>query len=258
MNHKMATRTTVRSNSSNSAAASGVPALLVSRLASRLALCSSLLMLLSACSSPSRDTPDGDSGQTAQTTSNSTGKGGAGSDAAPGGSDGGSSTAAARSDIDAEILSWKEIEERLASHAGKVVVADIWSTSCVPCMRELPHLFELQKKYPDQLVAVTINIDYSGLPDDPPEACKKRALDRFLRKKDAQGVHYVSSTEDTTIYETLDVGSIPVVLVYDTNGKLLKKFGGTGELSYGDEVIPFVEKLLRGESGPAAQGSKEK
>ncbi len=151
-------------------------------------------------------------------------------------------------DADAEILSWKEIEQRLASHADKIVVADVWSTSCIPCMRELPHLFALQRKYPDQIVAVTINIDYSGTPDDPPKACKEQALD-FLRKRDSVGVHFVSSTEDEKVYEALDAGSIPVVLVYGRDGKLARKFGGTGELSYEKDVIPFVESLLQAGSG---------
>ena len=147
--------------------------------------------------------------------------------------------------VDAEILAWDEMHRRLGSFQGRVVVVDFWSTACIPCMRELPHLFDLQRKHPRDLVAITVNIDYEGLSDDPPEACRKRALDRFLRKVDAAGRHWVSKTPSDEIYKKLDAGSIPVVWVLDRTGKKVATFGGTGELSYEKDVTPFVEKLLR-------------
>ncbi len=152
-------------------------------------------------------------------------------------------------DIAASIMEWSHVEKFLqTSQPGKIVVADIWSTSCVPCMRELPHLFELKQKYPGKIAAVSINIDYAGLDDETPDQAREKALE-FLRKCPGAevGIHIVSSTEDTKVYELAEIPSIPAVLVYGSNGKLVKKFGLEGEeFSYEKTITPFVEELLKG------------
>ncbi len=160
--------------------------------------------------------------------------------------------------ITGRIMSWSQIEEFLASHQGKIVVADIWSTSCIPCMRELPHLFELKKKHPEKIVAVSVNIDYAGFEDEPPEKAKEKAEAFLKRCANAEvGIHLVSSTEDTKVYELAEIPSVPAVLVYGPDGKVVKKFGIDGdEFSYAETITPFVEKLLAGE-GPE-ESSREK
>lgn len=159
-----------------------------------------------------------------------------------------SATAERKPDIAASIMEWPHIEQFLqTSQSGKIVVADIWSTSCVPCMRELPHLFELKRKYADKIVAVSINIDYAGLDDETPDQAREKALE-FLRKCSGAeaGIHIVSSTEDTKVYELAEIPSIPAVLVYGPDGKLVKKFGLEGEeFSYEKTITPFVEELLK-------------
>jgi len=49
----------------------------------------------------------------------------------------------------------------LSDFAGKkVVLVDFWSTTCDPCMNEMPHLVDLYKKYKDRgLVVLAISID---------------------------------------------------------------------------------------------------
>ncbi len=160
--------------------------------------------------------------------------------------------------ITGRIMSWSQIEEFLASHPGKIVVADIWSTSCIPCMRELPHLFELKKKHPEKIVAVSINIDYAGFEDEPPEKAKEKAEAFLKRCAGAEaGIHLVSSTEDTKVYELAEIPSVPAVLVYGPDGKVVKKFGIDGdEFSYAETITPFVEKLLAGE-GTEESSSEE-
>lgn len=155
------------------------------------------------------------------------------------------STVSAQPVIDAQLMSWKEIEAFLQSHKGKVVVADIWSTSCIPCMRELPHLFALQKTYPEDIVAVSINIDYIGLPDETPEQSKEKSLEFLRQHKDATITNLVSSTPDEDVFAAVGIASIPVVLMYDREGKLVKKFGLEGNgFTYAENVTPFVKKLL--------------
>ncbi len=47
-----------------------------------------------------------------------------------------------------------------APEEGKVVIVDIWATWCPPCMKSIPHLIELQSRFPDELRIV-------GITDEP-------------------------------------------------------------------------------------------
>jgi thiol-disulfide isomerase/thioredoxin len=58
---------------------------------------------------------------------------------------------------------------------GKVVVLDFWATWCPPCVKEMPGLAALQKKYgSDGLVVVGVSVDEAGA----------GTVQRFLDKHD--------------------------------------------------------------------------
>jgi thiol-disulfide isomerase/thioredoxin len=60
-----------------------------------------------------------------------------------------------------------------AFEAGKVYVVEFWGTRCGPCISSMPHLAEIQRKYPDDLVVISVSTE-------PPET-----IEEFLeRKKD--------------------------------------------------------------------------
>ena len=52
---------------------------------------------------------------------------------------------------------------RLADHLGRgPIVIDFWATWCKPCLRQMPHLEALRKKYESrQLLVVAISVDES-------------------------------------------------------------------------------------------------
>ena len=51
---------------------------------------------------------------------------------------------------------WKDVEALVAMSSGKIVVVDIWSTSCLPCITEFPHLVEMQKTHGDKVVCISL------------------------------------------------------------------------------------------------------
>ena len=83
------------------------------------------------------------------------------------------------------IVDHSEIMKRIASHRGKIVVLDCWSTSCPPCVREFPGLVTLQKEYGDSVVCLSLSFDYEGfgVPEDvlPP-------VQKFLEKVSAGSI----------------------------------------------------------------------
>ena len=45
---------------------------------------------------------------------------------------------------------------------GKVVVVDFWDTWCGPCLRALPHLKELSRSHPGEVVVIAVALGQEG------------------------------------------------------------------------------------------------
>ena len=114
---------------------------------------------------------------------------------------------------------WKDVKKYVASQKGKVVVLDLWSTGCPPCMREFPNLVKLHQKHKDKIVCVSLNVDYAGIKKRPPSYFRP-AVEKFLKSKQATIRNYMSTTESDEVLEAVDVFSIPAVFVYGRDGKL--------------------------------------
>ena len=74
------------------------------------------------------------------------------------------------------ILSWDQTQKQLAEFKGKVVILDIWSTYCEPCVREFPNLVTLQERFGDRVACVSFNTDYSGAKAEPPESFRQPVM----------------------------------------------------------------------------------
>ena len=164
--------------------------------------------------------------------------------------------------VSVEIKSWKDIQALIAAQKGKVVVLDLWSTSCVPCMREFPNLVALHNKYPsDKITCISVSCDYEGLEEEPPES-KKPAVIKFLESTKATCTNILLSDADVDVYELIKLASIPAVYVYDTQGKMAKRFdndaGDYGDegFTYEDHIIPLIEKLMAGDTSAPESDSK--
>jgi len=145
-----------------------------------------------------------------------------------------------------DLASYDQLQATIARFAGKVVVVDIWSTSCLPCMQEFHHLVELSKKYPERVACVSMNVDYIGLKRKPAESYLPR-IKAFLVSQKATLTNLAASETDEAIREKCGIGSIPATMIYDSTGNLVQTLtasnsGGDG-LSYLDDVIPVVEEL---------------
>jgi thiol-disulfide isomerase/thioredoxin len=132
------------------------------------------------------------------------------------------SASTAASEVTLEILTFDEIQRLIASHKGKVVVIDCWSTSCEPCIKEFPNLVGLHRKFGAAKVAcISFSFDYEGL--DKPEEVRPSVL-KFLKEQNATFDNVMSSEDSETLYKKLELASIPAVYVYDQEGKLAKRF----------------------------------
>lgn len=152
-------------------------------------------------------------------------------------------------EVQLKYANWEETEELVAAHRGKVVVLDVWSSWCVPCLKEFPNLVKLHQQQTDRVICMSLNCNYVGIVDQPPDEART-AVESFLRKQGAIFENVICTDTDEQLFMKLDAASIPIVRVYDKQGKLAKQFvndqGEYGEdgFTYARHILPLVESLL--------------
>lgn len=147
-----------------------------------------------------------------------------------------------------EILSWDQTQKRREQFHGKVVILDVWSTFCQPCVREFPNLVKLKERLGDKIGCISFNTDYTGAKDEPPESFRKNVL-AFLTAQKAHFLNVLSSDPNEEFFDKIRLGGPPAVFVYDREGKLVKRFDNSQapkvpEFTYKSDVNPLVERLL--------------
>ncbi|MFP6763538.1 MAG: TlpA disulfide reductase family protein [Planctomycetaceae bacterium] len=144
-----------------------------------------------------------------------------------------------------EIVSFEELQQRIAAGRGRIIVCDYWSTSCGPCVKEFPHLVELSQRYGSgaKVACISASLDFEGL--DPIEQCRATALE-FLTDQKATFENVILSEDNLTVLdEKLKLPSIPIVEVYDTDGTLAQRFDESqGSFTYVNDVLPLIEELV--------------
>ncbi len=149
----------------------------------------------------------------------------------------------AKDSIGLEIRDWDGLQKMVAEAKGRVVVVDLWSTQCEPCLREFPNLVKLHNEKKADVACLSFNMNYDGR--GKPEDVKETVLE-ILRLLNSTLPNVMSSEKDDNIYAKIDWYSIPVVQVYDRAGKLRKQFDDSqGEFTYAKDVLPLVETLIQ-------------
>ena len=112
------------------------------------------------------------------------------------------------SESDAKIVleakSLPEILQRIGAEKGKWTIVDVWSTSCVPCMKEFPNLVALAKKYPDKVRCVSVNVDYLGLKSKTVEDYRAD-VEKFLKAQKAEFANFLCATPDSDVFTELEI-----------------------------------------------------
>lgn len=145
---------------------------------------------------------------------------------------------------------WDNVLEQVKANKGRIVVVDIWSTSCLPCMTEFPNLVELQKTHGDKIACISFNVDYVGIRSKPAEFYRERVA-TFLTKQKATFSNILCTVESDKVFEKLELSSIPAVYVFNAEGKEVKRFddslledGEEEAFTYKADINPFVKSLV--------------
>lgn len=96
----------------------------------------------------------------------------------------------------------------ISKFKGKYLYIDMWASWCIPCMKEIPHLKEIERnlKNPNvQIISISIDL-------------KKEA---WLKKMAALELHGVQLLDQENVLpKSLKVEGIPHFVIYDPEGKL--------------------------------------
>jgi thiol-disulfide isomerase/thioredoxin len=148
-----------------------------------------------------------------------------------------------KGEVTLKVVKYDGLTEAIRAHRGKVVVLDVWASWCLPCKQEFPHLVELHRTYAaDGLVCISVSVD------DTKE--REAAALSFLQKQKATFPNYRLDEEGDFLNDKWDFKGIPVVLVFDRDGKRAATFTNDdpdNQFEYDRDVVPLVRKLLKSE-----------
>ena len=130
----------------------------------------------------------------------------------------------------------------LADYRGQVVVLDFYATYCPPCLEEIPHLVELQRRHAQQGFKV-VGLNVGGEED-------QAKVPAFVRQL---GIQYELGNPDPETVSMFLMGNsaIPQTFVFDRDGQLVRHFTG-----YDRQIAAELEEAIG--SALASKASAEK
>ena len=126
--------------------------------------------------------------------------------------------------LDIQVTDWKGVQKLVQQNKKKVVVLNIWTTTCGMCIEEFPKFVELQKSIGSKkLTCIAVNCDYDGIEAKPPKYYEPDVR-KFLTKQRANFTHVMLNRAFIDFLEDVDLATTPAFYVYSAGGKLAKRF----------------------------------
>jgi thiol-disulfide isomerase/thioredoxin len=135
-------------------------------------------------------------------------------------------------------VKYEELEKRIQEEKNKLLVVNFWATTCAPCVKELPHFMEINKKYSENPNFKMILVSLDRLVD------KERVI-KFIKNKNLTAeVILLDDIKrmNTWIprFEKNWDGNIPVTIFYKNSEKV---HFNDGEMSKEDLENTIVKNL---------------
>jgi thiol-disulfide isomerase/thioredoxin len=127
-----------------------------------------------------------------------------------------------------------------SSLAGKVVLVDFWTYTCINWRRTLPYIRAWTQKYRQGVVVVGVHT---------PEFAFEHNLDNVRRSVRQMGIEYpIAIDNEYSIWRAFDNHYWPALYLVDARGRVRQHFFGEGEYDRAEIAIPG----LLAEAGAAA------
>ena len=116
----------------------------------------------------------------------------------------------------------------LSDFRGKYVYIDFWATWCVPCLREMKMMKNLQKNYGDKIVIISISVDDNI-----------DTMNKFLLKNKYNWT-FLHHGNSESLKHKYDVRSIPLYYLIDPSGNFMRSPARRPS----ENIEPLFKKLL--------------
>jgi thiol-disulfide isomerase/thioredoxin len=143
--------------------------------------------------------------------------------------------AAEEAKIELSTVDFAKLDAAIKDRKGKVVLVDVWATTCGPCRKKFPGIVALHEKYKaDGLAVMTVSTD---------EADEAKAALEFLQEKKATMANFrLQDTEaNEKKYAQYPIFPQPMLWLFDREGK--KVLQDEGKLKP-EELEAKVKELL--------------
>jgi len=133
---------------------------------------------------------------------------------------------------DFEVSAFDGARHRLSDYRGKVVFLNLWATWCIFCQLEMPDLYQLENRHPDDIAVIAVNrreplqnaisfLENMPLPDG------KRGVSFTVNGIDPQD----------TLYEEYRALGMPTTYIIDQGGVIRRTASGP-------ILLPKMEEIL--------------
>jgi peroxiredoxin len=126
----------------------------------------------------------------------------------------------------------------LSQLRGKIVVLNFWATWCLPCIKEMPSLVDLQKKFPATDVTV-LAVSLDDDPSDYHQFLKAYNVDLLTVREGGQKTETGVIAPISNKYGTFKV---PETYIIDRNGVIRRKFIGGVDWNQ-QEIVEYLSRL---------------
>lgn len=101
----------------------------------------------------------------------------------------------------------------LSDFKGKLVVLDVWATTCTPCIAEFPHLKELVKQFKGKEVI------FIGIATD--RVNQKDTWLKFVAEEQLPGIQLFAEGWNNSLCKDYQIQSIPRYMLFDKEGNII-------------------------------------
>jgi len=109
-----------------------------------------------------------------------------------------------------------QLKTLIESHKDKkVILVNFWATWCKPCLKEIPTILKIQKKYENFVEVILISMDSPK---------KKSRVLKFLNSQNISFKSYLKTESDEFFMNSMPdewSGDLPYTMIYSKNGSAI-------------------------------------